>query len=126
MTETLPTLLTALHAVLDEERAALVRFDSHGVELAADKKAELAGRLQQALADADRQPARERSDLLRALSKIRWAAEANRALLADAADMLASVRVVPTANKGTYDRRACIHRAAPTAAPTPALGRTGT
>ena len=120
MTETLDDLLANLHAVLDEERAALVRFDSQGVERAADSKAELAVRLQQALAEAEGRPARERTDLLRALSKIRWAAEANRALLADAADMLASVRVVPTANKGIYNRRACLHRAAPD------LGRTGT
>lgn len=120
MTETLDDLLANLHAVLDEERAALVRFDSQGVERAAEDKAKLAVRLQQALADAEGRPARERADLLRALSKIRWAAEANRALLADAADMLASVRVVPTANKGIYNRRACLHRAAPD------LGRTGT
>ena len=122
MTETLHDLLANLHTVLDQERAALVRFDSQGVERAAEEKAELAVRLQQALAEADRQPARERTDLLRALSKIRWAAEANRALLADAADMLAAVRVVPIAKKGTYDRRMCLHRAAPAGA----LGRTGT
>jgi len=120
MTNTLNDLLATLHAVLDEERAALVRFDSDGIERTAGKKAELALLLQQALSEADERPASERTDLLRALSKIRWAAEANRALLADAAEMLASVRVIPTAKKGTYDRRTCLHRAAPT------LGRTGT
>ncbi|MEM6990440.1 MAG: hypothetical protein AAF721_08085 [Myxococcota bacterium] len=119
MSETLATIVAELDDALAEERGALMRFDANAVEAAATRKAALAERLATALEGAADEGPGARAAMLRTLSRVRWTAEANRALLNDASELLSSVRSMPTAT-GTYDRRACVGRAAP------ALPRYGT
>ncbi|MBL4683918.1 MAG: hypothetical protein JKY37_04970 [Nannocystaceae bacterium] len=112
MNEALESVLAELDEALADERAALMRLDTSGVEACTDRKAVLADRLGTMMKEADSQAPGKRPQLLRMLSRIRWTAEANRALLADASELLSSVRAMPIA-KGTYNRRACVERSAP-------------
>ncbi len=119
MSTALETIVGELEAALADERTALMRFDAAAIEAIGERKAKLAERLAQTLDEADAHDPRGRAAMLRTLSRVRWTAEANRALLADASELLSSVRAMPT-GKGTYERRACMERAAP------ALPRYGT
>lgn len=103
MSTTLDTILEELEEALGQERQALIQFDAAAVEAAAGRKAEIADRLQQCL---DCAPVKDAPVVFRTLARIRWTAEANRALLNDASNLLSSVRAMPSNNHGTYDRRA--------------------
>lgn len=119
MIAVLQAILDELSAVLDDERLALTRLDAAAVEALTGRKSALADRLADALKLADDASPAEKTQMLRAVSRVRWAAEANRALLTDAGDLLASVRAMPS-GAGVYDRRSCVGRAGP------ALQRYGT
>lgn len=106
----LDDLLADLHTVLADERDAVVRMDAEAVAAAAKTKQDLAQRLQDALQHVEGWPRSHRRALHRVMSRMRVAAETNRALLSDATATLAAVRAVPV-QTGTYDRRGAMRAA---------------
>ncbi len=115
-TERLMRLMAELDDVLRRERAAICKLDSAGVEALTSHKQELAEQLALLLTPApgtsivarSTSPEQEliRKQLRRQTVRLLASAEANRALLEDAIDSIASARGLRPATSGAYDSRA--------------------
>jgi hypothetical protein len=108
-------LIGALEETLRRERAAIGRLDAAAIDAIAEEKARLTAELGPALAALEGASARFvsmhreqlREEVRRLAARLVATAEANRALLDDAIDLIASARGLKTTqDSGAYDNRA--------------------
>jgi hypothetical protein len=110
---TLGSVIAQLDDVLRRERAAIGKLDVAAVEALAQEKQELADRLAVLMLSPDGEPGAARlgtdakkQDLRRLAVRVLASAEANRALLDDVIDSIATARGLKTRESGAYDSRA--------------------
>ena len=107
-------LIGALEETLRRERVAIARLDPAAIDAIAEEKTRLTGELGPALAALAGASSRFvsmhkeqlREEVRRLAARLCATAEANRALLDDAIDMIASARGLKTQETGAYDHRA--------------------
>jgi hypothetical protein len=107
-------LIGALEQTLRRERQAIAKLDGEAIDTIAAEKAKLTGELGPALAALESGNARFvglhreqlRDEVRRLAHRLVATAEANRALLDDAIDMIARARGLKTQETGAYDSRA--------------------
>lgn len=107
-------LIGALEQTLRRERAAIGRLDAGAIDAIAEEKTRLTAELGPALAALEGASARFvglhreqlREEVRRLAARLCATAEANRALLDDAIDMIASARGLKPQETGAYDHRA--------------------
>ena len=113
---TLGRLIGALDDVLRRERAAIAKLDAPAVEAIAQEKQALAAELAALMTPPQGEPIVARfgsaagnaaqKELRRLAARLVASAEANRALLDDAIDSIATARGLKTPQTGAYDARA--------------------
>jgi hypothetical protein len=107
-------LIGALEETLRRERVAIARLDPAAIDAIAEEKTRLTAELGPALATLEGASSRFvgmhkeqlREEVRRLATRLVATAEANRALLDDAIDMIASARGLKTQETGAYDNRA--------------------
>jgi hypothetical protein len=107
-------LIAALEKTLRDERAAIAKLDAAAIDVVGQEKLRLTGELGPALAQLESGSARFvslhreelREEVRRLAGRLCATAEANRALLDDAIDMIARARGLKTPETGAYDSRA--------------------
>jgi hypothetical protein len=107
-------LIGALEETLRRERAAIARLDPAAIDAIAEEKTRLTAELGPALAALEGASSRFvgmhreqlREEVRRLAARLVATAEANRALLDDAIDLIASARGLKTQETGAYDNRA--------------------